>query len=208
MGLPELVIFDLGNVIVHVDILSVAGRLGRTSVDPRYHDPAYLLSAVRREQAALLAGFDTGRVSPRQFHEALVSSYGLRVDYGQFVEIWNSGFSEDTAVASMVLQLTRRYRVYLLSNTNPLHFKYLRDTCPVLESMEERIVSYEAGCAKPDAAIYRRALDRSGVPPEMVWYVDDIPEFVRAAGEQGIHAIQFRSPAQLRVELEPILNGS
>ena len=204
---PELVIFDLGNVIVNVDILSVVERLGVTATDPRYHNPSVLLSTVRREHAALLSGFDTGRVSPREFHETLVSSYGLQLDYPRFVEIWNSGFRENSEVVSLVQRVTRSCRVYLLSNTNPLHFEHIRATYPVLESMEERIVSYEVGCAKPAAAIYRHALKLSGVTAERVWYVDDSPEFVRAAEKLGIHAIHFRSPSQLRAALEPVLNG-
>jgi len=207
MERPNLVIFDLGNVIVHVDNLAVAGRLGKTSEDSRYHDPVVLFSEIKGKSSSLLYNFDTGRITPRDFFEGVTSTYRLRLSFAEFVEIWNSGFCEDQDVSSLIRQLARHVRVFLLSNTNSLHYEYLQSSCAVVKEMEKAILSYQVGCMKPAAAIYEHTLEVAGLPAERVWYVDDTPEFVGAASSLGIHGIQFHSATQLKGELAAILNS-
>jgi putative hydrolase of the HAD superfamily len=57
------------------------------------------------------------------------------------------------------------------------------------------------GLRKPEAAIYRRALDILGRPPERVLFIDDRPE--NAAGAQGVgmKTIVFKGADALRHEL-------
>ncbi|MFQ5918204.1 MAG: HAD family hydrolase [Candidatus Binatia bacterium] len=205
--LPELIIFDLGNVIVKIDQLAVAARLARTSEDSRFQDTAVFLPTVRKQSAALLAAFDKGRITPQAFHNEMASTYKLKLDYQEFVQIWNSGFSENHEVSSLVSQLAQHVRLFILSNTNPLHFEYLHSTCPVIKKMEAVILSYQTGYLKPASAIYEHALHLAGLPPERVWYVDDVAEFVDAAVQLGIHAIQFQSASQLSTDLGAVLNG-
>jgi putative hydrolase of the HAD superfamily len=205
--LPNLIIFDLGNVIVKIDQLAVAARLARTSEDSRFHDTSVFISTIRKRSAPLLESFDKGRITPQVFHKELASTYNLKLDYQEFVQIWNSGFSENHEVSSLVSQLAQHVRLFILSNTNPLHFEYLHSTCPVIKKMEAVILSYQTGYLKPASAIYEHALNLAGLPPERVWYVDDVAEFVDAAVRLGIHAIQFQSASQLSTDLGAVLNG-
>lgn len=204
---PHLVIFDLGNVLVHVDTLAVAARLGKASEDSRYHDPVTFLTDVKGRSASLLSDFELGRISPREFFEGVAATYRLNLGFEEFVQIWNSGFSENHAVSSLVLRLAQHVRLFLLSNTNALHFEHIRSTYAVIKKMEEVILSYQVGSLKPSADIYEHALTVAGLPPSRVWYVDDVPEFVDAAAQLGIHAIQYQSAAQLLMSLDAVLNG-
>jgi FMN phosphatase YigB (HAD superfamily) len=52
-------------------------------------------------------------------------------------------------------------------------------------------VSYEVGCAKPDAAIYRICLDQLQVPAASVLFVDDRVENLEAASRLGIQTLHF-----------------
>ena len=58
--LPELIIFDLGNVIVKIDQLAVAARLAKTSEDSRFQDTSVFMSTIRKRSASLLEAFDKG----------------------------------------------------------------------------------------------------------------------------------------------------
>jgi putative hydrolase of the HAD superfamily len=58
------------------------------------------------------------------------------------------------------------------------------------------------GLRKPEAAIYRRALDILGRPAERVLFIDDRPENVAAAQEEGIKGIVFKGADKLKPELE------
>ncbi len=58
------------------------------------------------------------------------------------------------------------------------------------------------GLRKPEPAIYRRALDILGCPPERVLFIDDREENVAAGLAAGMKAIRFAGADALRGELE------
>jgi putative hydrolase of the HAD superfamily len=69
------------------------------------------------------------------------------------------------------------------------HFKVAFSSCYV-------------GLRKPDAPIYRRALDILGTPPGRVLFIDDRPENVAGAESVGIKGVRFTGEAALRSELK------
>ena len=54
---------------------------------------------------------------------------------------------------------------------------------------------------KPNAPIYRSAIDISGFRPEQSLFIDDKLENCEAATALGMQAIRFESPAQLKDSL-------
>jgi putative hydrolase of the HAD superfamily len=58
------------------------------------------------------------------------------------------------------------------------------------------------GLRKPDAAIYRRALDILGSAPERTLFIDDRQENVDGAVAAGMKAIRFTGAEGLRKELD------
>jgi putative hydrolase of the HAD superfamily len=58
------------------------------------------------------------------------------------------------------------------------------------------------GLRKPDAAIYKRALDILGVPPPRVLFIDDREENVAGGAAVGMKAIRFTGELALWKELE------
>jgi putative hydrolase of the HAD superfamily len=57
---------------------------------------------------------------------------------------------------------------------------------------------------KPEPAIYRRALEILGPPPDRVLFIDDRPENVTGAAAEGMRAILFQGEETLRRELQGI----
>ncbi len=57
------------------------------------------------------------------------------------------------------------------------------------------------GLRKPDAAMYRRAIDIVCRPPERILFIDDRPENVAGALNAGIAALHFTGKAALRRQL-------
>jgi 2-haloacid dehalogenase len=64
------------------------------------------------------------------------------------------------------------------------------------------VVSGFEGVIKPDPEIFRLLLSRFDLRPESTLVIDDSAANVEAARTLGMHALRFRSPAQLRAELE------
>ena len=205
---PELILFDIGSVIIDVNHLEIATRLATSSEDPRYADQAEVLSALQSVSAPLINDYDTGKISSEDFYAQMVVTYRLTMSFEAFREAWNSCFHENVEVSSLVNRLGKQYRLFLLSNTNAMHFECLQTTFPVIKNVKTAILSYEVRSRKPERDIYEHALKLGDVPAESVWYVDDRIEFVNAAAQLGIHAIQFQSAAKLIEEFQPLLNNA
>ena len=90
---------------------------------------------------------------------------------------------------------------YALTNmeaeTYPLRLKRF----PFLGWFDGTVVSGREGVAKPEPAIFRRLLDRFGLPPNTTLMIDDNEENLEAASKLGIQTTLFCSAHQLRAEL-------
>jgi len=191
----ELVIFDLGGVVVHSEsdrlIHQVAQLLGRDFDDVQQ-------AVYDRE---LLEPFEVGAITPQAYYEGLRSSLGLSWVYDQFVQAWNGILSENSEVAALVRRLKPSHRLAALTNTNTLHLDYIKSACPVMALFERVVASCESGCRKPQPEIYRLVLERAGVAPRDAVFIDDRPEFVEAGLAVGLRAIRFERVGQLEEAL-------
>ena len=92
-------------------------------------------------------------------------------------------------------------RVFALSNWSAETYPLTRPLYPVLDELDGILISGEAGVAKPDPAIYRLFLERFGLEPAEIVFVDDSAANVAAARALGIESIRFEDAAQARREL-------
>ena len=93
------------------------------------------------------------------------------------------------------------YRVFGLSNWSVETFALVRPVYPVLDLMEDMVISGKVRVMKPDHRIFELALDRFGIKASESVFIDDNPNNVRAASEVGIRGILFQSREQLVKEL-------
>jgi HAD superfamily hydrolase (TIGR01509 family) len=56
------------------------------------------------------------------------------------------------------------------------------------------VVSYEVGCAKPDAEIFELTLDRLGVAAAQALFVDDREVNLEGARRVGLRTLHFTGP--------------
>ena len=111
-------------------------------------------------------------------------------------------FHENPDMATLLQGLRTRLPLYLLSNTNEEHYGFLQTTFNVARHFQERILSYEVGCAKPDHSIYHEVLKRSGLPAAHHLFVDDLEPNVKAAQAVGMQAIRFSGIDNLKQQLQ------
>ena len=106
---------------------------------------------------------------------------------------WNSFLgSIPTYKLDLLLKLREKYVVYLLSNTNEIHWKW---SCKhafhykafrVEDYFERIFLSYEMKMVKPDVAIFEKLLEESGIDPKETFFIDDSTENCRVAETLGI----------------------
>jgi HAD superfamily hydrolase (TIGR01509 family) len=196
--MPEIkaLALDLGNVLVRVDHYRFCRRLaGLAGLSP---EEVY----ARVFASDLEPGFDTGRLSSEEFHQRVTAHFGVSLPFPRFAEWWNDIFDPMEGMEDLVARLARRCPLYLISNTNPLHFAYIRERYPLLAHFRHFVLSYEVGSRKPEAGIYQALIRATRTPPARCLFVDDKPEFVAAAQSHGLLAWQFTGPEALRRELQ------
>jgi glucose-1-phosphatase len=188
--------FDLGNVLVRVDHLRFCRRLAAlTALSPQ---EVY----AQVFESALEPGYDTGRISSQEFYQRVTAHFGVALPYLRFCELWCDLFDSMPGMEELVRHLASRFPLFLLSNTNALHFDYLQERFgPILEPFQSFILSYRVGSRKPEPAIYQFLIRQVGRPPEEILFLDDKMAFVEGALSQGLTAWQFRSPQELQQEL-------
>src|SRR3990170_3516731 len=100
-------------------------------------------------------------------------------------------------LADLIERLKKDFRLCLLSNTNELHFEFIRKNFPVVYKFDMWVLSYEAGVMKPDPEIFRIALRKAGIEAEEAIFIDDIRGHVFGAQGLGINSVEFKSVAQI-----------
>jgi glucose-1-phosphatase len=189
--------FDLGNVLVRVDHLRFCRRLAALAgLTPR---DVY----AQVFESSLEPGYDTGHMSSREFYQRVQDHFQVTLAYDQFRQFWCDIFDPMDAMAAVVTRLASRFPLFLLSNTNSLHFAYIRERFgAILQPFQAFILSYQEGSRKPEAAIYQALIRKVQRPPAEILFLDDKEVFVTGARAQGLEAWQFHSPQELQRDLE------
>jgi len=192
----EVLYFDLGKVIIDFDHLRAAEEL--LKVTPLSLNEAMAVLS----DSELISEYETGRLSSEEHYRKVCRRLQMDISIEKFRELWGSMFLPEPLLSESFLQdLKKRYRLMLLSNTNEIHFDFVIQHYPILGMIEERLLSYQAGCMKPEARIFELAIEKAGVAAENIFFTDDRPENIEAAQRAGIQALVFQSETQLKREM-------
>jgi glucose-1-phosphatase len=195
------IIFDIGRVLVRVDIrraqVGLAHGLALT--------PEELWSAIEKDPR--WADWQEGRMSPLDWYLNLSSRLGIALDFEEFAVVWNSALDPEPIHPTKLFEtLSRRYRLGLLSNTDPLHVAQLESTYDFFRFFPPatRTYSCSVGASKPSPIIYQAALKACKVRAQETVYIDDIPAYVEAARRLGMSVVHFQSGEQLKSDLRAL----
>lgn len=148
--------------------------------------------------------FEEGRLLQEDFFLRIKSALKLRIDFQDFLPIWNQIFflsPKNRKVYELASRLKGTYRTAVLSNINVLHYEYLKQEFDVFGAFHWVFVSCELGLVKPDPKIYRKALAQLGVSAAETFYTDDRAELIESAQRLGIKSFVFRGAEQLQKDL-------
>ncbi|HTY35554.1 MAG TPA: HAD family phosphatase [Bacteroidota bacterium] len=206
---PALVMFDLGNVLVHIHPEAFLQTLGIDTPENRKTYGRDIVDLVRKYERAddttekFLANLDVlvnakSAASLRPEHVPLFSSDDFRRAMLSILGRPVPGMEE------LVRSLCTKVPLSLLSNTNPLHFDACMEHLGALQYIPAHYLSYRLKALKPDPAIFQRVLDLLQRDPHEVLYIDDLIENVEAAQKFGFNSYQFVGPDQLRSHLSDL----
>ena len=193
----DSVISDLGQVLLHFDNRRFFQRLtGYTSLS--IED----IRAVTHDNLDLLDLFDTGKITPAEFYERAVKALGARVSRDDFYDAYNDVFSVNAAALDVVRTLKPKYKLAMLSNTDPVRYGHIERAFPELRIFDAYVLSFRIGAMKPDPRVYREALRLLDALPENTLFIDDLQENLEGAARLGIKGILFTARTDLAMELE------
>jgi glucose-1-phosphatase len=190
------VIFDIGRVLIRVDV----ARATRGLAEGLSLSPEEIWSALQNDP--LWKDWQEGRISPRDWHLHLAKRLGTKLSFEQFVETWNSALDPNPIHEDGFLEkLGKRYRLAVLSNTDPLHVAHMERTYEFLGRFPAHIYSCRVGASKPNPLIYKEALKGCKVQAQQAVYVDDVPAYAHAAEQLGMRSVVFQTPELLQRSL-------
>jgi len=193
------IISDLGKVVLWFDNTIFYRKM--TVFSPRSVDE---MRAIVHGSFEFIELFDEGALTPREFYERAVALLGVRLSYDEFVAAYVDVFSPNRPVIELYKKLKGRYKLILLSNTDPLRFGFVRERFPDIFFFDDYVLSYEVKALKPGPKIYKEALSRAAAPSASCVFVDDMEENIAGAAALGIPTIHYRSDTDLERELRSL----
>jgi putative hydrolase of the HAD superfamily len=188
--------FDLGNVLIRVD----HGRFCRQLAQMAGLEASEVYARIF--DRGLEPAFDCGRLSPEEFYRQVLACVPAPLPYPEFCRLWCDIFAPLPEMEEVLVRLKIRMPLFLVSNTNALHFPYIWERFPLIHGFAGYILSYRVGSRKPEPGFYQALLRELPCPPQACLFIDDKLPFVEAARGHGLAAWHFQAPPALVRHLE------
>ncbi len=194
----ETVIFDLGNVLINWDRKNLYRKIFKDEDKMNYFlDNVATIDWNEQQDAGRLWSVATD-ILVRQ-HPAFEPE--IRAYFDRWTEMLD-GAIEGTVEILKEIHESKRYRLYALTNWSDELFHHAIERFDFLELFEGIVVSGREFMKKPDLRIYHLTLNRYNIKAETAVFIDDSQRNIDAAKQLNIHGIHFKSPEQLRKDLE------
>lgn len=195
------IIFDYGNVIFEIDFEKAQNafrNLGIKDVESVF---------AHSGQNPLFDKFDKGIIGASEFRDGIRALSGMKNSTDQEIDTaWNSlliGVPHGSH--ELLLGLKNKYRTFLLSNNNEIHYSFIMDYLKDKHGMDDNSNLFEKdyyshlmGMRKPNKDIFERVLNEQVLVPDETLFIDDSPQHLETAGKLGIKTVLFNNPKELK----------
>ena len=186
------IVFDLGGVLVDLDFKAAINGLQQAG----FANVKEQLDAL--DQGGIFQKFELGEMTADEFRTAIRENSTVTLTDEEVDNLWNLMLLEiPREKLELILELRSKYMVYLLSNTNAIHWDYVCKNAfnyrgfRMEDYFEETFLSFEMHLAKPNKAIFEKVLSEANLLPEETLFIDDSEANCKAAEEVGIHAHHY-----------------
>ena len=185
------IVFDFGGVLTTINTDRAIGRfkeLGLTDAEN------YLNSY---KQSGIFFQLENGDIDADTFIAELGKLCNRQLTYDDALYAW-MGFiiSVETELMEYLQTLRGKYRLCVLSNTNPFLQGWARSSAfteggKSLDDYFDRLfLSYKMNCSKPSEEIYKKMLLQGNMNPQEVLFIDDSEKNIAAARTSGINVLK------------------
>mgnify|MGYP001329311870 CR=1 FL=1 len=182
------IIFDLGGVILNIDYrLTIAAfeKLGVKNADLFYS---------KKEQNPIFDKIEIGEITANYFLDELQKKTN-NAEIKQLESAWNAMLLDlPESRLNHIQKLSKNYKIFLLSNTNEIHFNAFRKMIGEKRWLKfsslftKMYLSHEIGFRKPNKEAFQIILDENKLKANEVFFIDDSPQHIKAARSLGIQS--------------------
>lgn len=186
MSSVKSIIFDMGGVLLDINKQACVDRF----VEIGYPQAADLLNPYK--QSGIFLKLEEGSISNEEFYDFIRKDGGIDVEDEVIVDALNRFVvGLPTYKLDMLLDLRKRFNVYMLSNTNAVMMPSLRSELFTQQGktidhyFDKLYLSYQMGCVKPHREIFEKMLSDGLFTPEQALFIDDGEANIDMAAKMG-----------------------
>lgn len=185
------IIFDLGNVLLHIHperaMRAYADKCGISSTVFK----TFYLSRLHLE-------FMEGAYNPEDFFQLMIQQYPCELKLNEFVDIWNRVIgTPKNGIPEIISNLKDGYVLSICSNTDPLHWDFVQRENAFINTFDYYFLSFNLHMNKPHIGVFQQVLKSlSAKGPECV-FIDDSKKNIDTAEVLGIHGIHASEPQEI-----------
>lgn len=206
MAVPKALIFDLGNVLLPIDL----------SLTYKAFSAYSTLSAIDIESIILdrqlWIPYESGLQTDDEFRDYLRSQLCLTISDVDFDEAFSALLLDfHVGVYDWINSLRSQFYLVLLSNTSSIHVERFTKVSLGPEGQNlfglfhHVYYSFEMGLVKPNTAIYQRVLNEQEFSAEEVLFFDDNVANINSARSMGIQSFLV-DPSRSLIQIQEILD--
>jgi len=193
MSTVDVIVFDVGRVLVDFSLEHFGSFLQSKGASLK-DIPDFIAKTGMHD-------YECGKMSSEEFLNRLSALLPEPVVKEELVTEWKQIFHPVDEMLDLLDRVSKNYPVYLLSNSNKMHWEFLEEEYRLSERVNGITVSFQAGAMKPSAIIYEAVEKNFSLEPTTIVLIDDIKEHVAAAQDRGWHGIQHLSHQKTVAEL-------
>lgn len=190
------IIFDLGGVFMNLDFSLTEKAFAALGVE-RFQE---MFS--QHHSNDLFEQLETGKISPEAFYDAFREESGISRSNEQIREAWNAlllDFPQERL--DWLGEMAVKYRVYLYSNTNKIHYDAFMDILRTENNCTDfndyflnAYYSHELGLRKPYAASFKKILELENLVAAETLFIDDTFKNIQGAKQAGLQTRHLVAP--------------
>ena len=190
-------IIDLGGVCYQIEIYRTYHDLMKISTQPFRDIDDEFEQILDMEPFKL---YETGKISTDEFIQSVKRIFHLNAEDTRIMSAWNKLLIGMFPYAiPTILTLRSKFKIYLLSNINDLHYNRVYRECKELYSyFNKTYFSHHIQQRKPDAAAFEFILNDAKIKPEETLFIDDSLRNLKSAESLGMGTFHINSVYSLQ----------
>ena len=179
MQTPEVVVFDLGKVLLDFDYDIAIRRFAERSDVGIDKVRELINSSVQHD-------YESGKITTDEFFSYVRNGAGFQGGRSEFVDFFSDIFSP----MEMMLNFFKRVKkaglpICVFSNTNEIAIQYISKQYSFYDDFDFYVLSFQEKGMKPDEPIYRVVEKKTMKSGEAILYIDDRLENIETGNRLG-----------------------